>query len=223
MKLLYSVALPDAILRNPHASMFVFFISAFTLFALAGEDNDLVRAKKKKRSFFSRVFHFMEDEEPTEEVDSEKGALGVPMNEPTSPQEALEKLVKQLEQELRSERQAKEGMHRSMKKEERLRQEAEADLELIKHESNKSVQTYVAQLREQIEKATMLKEELNLERKKNSQLTELVQKQEQQIQELEAQRQTQQDQTNHESANSKQHSLSLSSSRSREKRVFTII
>jgi len=68
MKLLYSVALPDAILRNPHASMFVFFISAFTLFALAGEDNDLVRAKKKKRSFFSRVFHFMEDEEPTEEV-----------------------------------------------------------------------------------------------------------------------------------------------------------
>jgi hypothetical protein len=59
---------PSMILRNPHLSLFVVCISAFTLFALTGEDNDLIRPKRKK-SLFKRIFHvFGEDESPAREV-----------------------------------------------------------------------------------------------------------------------------------------------------------
>lgn len=143
MKLLSSFIIPEAVVRNPHASLFVLFISAFTLFALTGEDNDLIRPRRKK-SLFKRIFQvFGEDESPTLDVQVrhrcptpppaldvnktcitktlqgvvEGTALAAMAEEqdPAAIQEALEKLVKQLEQELCNERQDKERMHESMK------------------------------------------------------------------------------------------------------------
>ncbi|ELR10964.1 uncharacterized protein ACA1_103210 [Acanthamoeba castellanii str. Neff] len=232
MKLLSSFIIPEAVVRNPHASLFVLFISAFTLFALTGEDNDLIRPRRKK-SLFKRIFHvFGEDESPTLDVQGvvEGTALAAMAEEqdPAAIQEALEKLVKQLEQELCNERQDKERMHESMKKEEMLRQEAEEDLELVKQELNRQVQLYRVHMREEREKVIALEKELQGQSIHTQQLEAMLQLRDGQIEELEESLRQAADQEKGRSATQLNGegsgSPSPNSSRSADKkRVFTIM
>ncbi len=55
--------MPEAILRFPQASLFVVFASAFAVFALTSNENDLARPKKRRKSFFKTIYkHLIGDE-----------------------------------------------------------------------------------------------------------------------------------------------------------------
>lgn len=117
-----------------------------------------------------------------------------------------------------------------MQKEEMLRLEAEEALELVKQELNRQVQLYRVHMREERERTITLEKELHGQSVRTQQLEELLKLRELEIEQLKDELRQAQERENKRSAPSSpqseqlsQESSPLSSSRSKEKRVWTLL
>ncbi|KAL6074011.1 hypothetical protein QOT17_004397 [Balamuthia mandrillaris] len=231
-------ALSQVVHQNPHASLAVLFLSAFALFALTGEENILIKDKRrfKQKSLFGKLFLFFgthdcysssllddsssspEDQGRQERISSSSAAsstssslassqdgssssatgarayaaldsrllstLLADENMEESTRHSLALLIKDLEHNLHEERQARDRLQDTLRKEEALRLEVEQNFELVQQEMENQRKHLNERLRREKEFSTKLEKMLDSRDRRVEELEAKLKKKETEVRDL---------------------------------------
>ncbi|KAL6051748.1 hypothetical protein QOT17_018981 [Balamuthia mandrillaris] len=232
--------LSQVVHQNPHASLAVLFLSAFALFALTGEENILIKDKRrfKQKSLFGKLFLFfgthdcfsssasLLDDSSSSSGDqgrqerilssstasstssslassqdgSSSSATGARAyaaldsrllstlladeNMEESTRHSLALLIKDLEHNLHEERQARDRLQDTLRKEEALRLEVEQNFELVQQEMENQRKHLNERLRREKEFSTKLEKMLDSRDRRVEELEAKLKKKETEVRDL---------------------------------------